>query len=115
MDFFQNASSKFCFTFCGCFAVVVVVVVVSGELLAVTEIPGGGGKRERYTLTLSCHSQNESCIKMGSDEGYFKVSLIVRGKVKRQRPYKKYTKCVIVYCGVVNVQPRFNFSDEIIR
>ena len=26
----------------------------------------------------------------------------------------KYTICVIVYCDVVNVQPRFNFSDEII-
>ena len=26
----------------------------------------------------------------------------------------KYKICVIVYCDVVNVQPRFNFSDEII-
>ena len=26
----------------------------------------------------------------------------------------KYTICVIVYCDVVNVQPRFNFSDKII-
>ena len=26
----------------------------------------------------------------------------------------KYEICVIVYCDVVNVQPRFNFSDEII-
>ena len=26
----------------------------------------------------------------------------------------KYTICVIVYCDVVNVQPHFNFSDEII-
>ena len=27
----------------------------------------------------------------------------------------KYTVCVIVYCDVVNVQPRFNFSDAIIK
>ena len=27
----------------------------------------------------------------------------------------KYTKCVVVCCGVVNVQPCFNFSDEIIK
>ena len=27
----------------------------------------------------------------------------------------KYKICVIVYCDVVNVQPRFNFSDEIIK
>ena len=27
----------------------------------------------------------------------------------------KYTICVIVYCDGVNVQPRFNFSDEIIK
>ena len=27
--------------------------------------------------------------------------------------FKKNIKCVIVSCVVVNVQPRFNFSDEI--
>ena len=27
----------------------------------------------------------------------------------------KYTICVIVYCDVVNVQLRFNFSDQIIK
>ena len=27
----------------------------------------------------------------------------------------KNTICVIVYCDVVNVQPRFNFSDEIMK
>ena len=27
----------------------------------------------------------------------------------------KYKICVIVYCDVVNVQPRFNFSDGIIQ
>ena len=37
-------------------------------------------------LSLHCHHQNNSCIKMGSDESHFKVSLIVRNKVTRQCP-----------------------------
>ena len=37
-------------------------------------------------LSLHCHHQNDSCIKMGSDESHFKVSLIVRDKVTRQCP-----------------------------
>ena len=32
-------------------------------------------------LSLQCHHQNDSCIKMGSDESHFNVSLIVRDKV----------------------------------
>ena len=40
-----------------------------------------------YTyLCHHCHHQNDSCIKMGSDESYFNVSLIVRDKVTRERP-----------------------------
>ena len=34
-------------------------------------------------LSLHCHHQNDSCIKMGSDESHFNVSLIVRDKVTR--------------------------------
>ena len=30
--------------------------------------------------TICCHHQNDSCIKMGSDESHFNVSLIVRDK-----------------------------------
>ena len=37
-------------------------------------------------LSLHCHHQNDSCIKMGSDCSHFKVSLIVRDKVTRQCP-----------------------------
>ena len=37
-------------------------------------------------LSLHCHNQNESFIKMGSDESYFNVLLIVRDKVTRQCP-----------------------------
>ena len=35
-------------------------------------------------LSLHCHHQNNSCIKMGSDESHFNVSLIVRDKVTIQ-------------------------------
>ena len=34
-----------------------------------------GGKREIIYLSLHCHHQNDSCIKMGSDESYFNVSV----------------------------------------
>ena len=44
------------------------------------------GERETIYLLLHCHHQNDFCIKMGSDEGHFYVSLIVRDKVTRQCP-----------------------------
>ena len=52
---------------------------------------GGGGvmevvEREIIYLSLHCHYQNDFCIKMGSDESHFNVSLIVRDKVTRQCP-----------------------------
>ena len=47
---------------------------------------GEEGGREIISLSLHCHHQNESCIKMGSDESHFNVSLIVRDKVTRQCP-----------------------------
>ena len=37
-------------------------------------------------LSLHCRHQNDFCIKMGSDESHFNVSLIVRDKVTRQYP-----------------------------
>ena len=42
------------------------------------EVGGGGGEGEIIYLSLHCHHQNDSCIKMGSDESHFNVSLIVR-------------------------------------
>ena len=42
---------------------------------------GGGegvrrwGESEIIHLSLRCHHQNDSCIKMGSDENHFKVSV----------------------------------------
>ena len=37
-------------------------------------------------LSLHCHHQNDPCIKTGSDESHFNVSLTVRDKVTRQCP-----------------------------
>ena len=39
------------------------------------------GEREIIYLSPHCHHQNDSCIKMGSDESCFNVSLTVRDKV----------------------------------
>ena len=36
---------------------------------------GGGGSGEIIYLSLHCHHQNDSCIKMGSDESHFNVSV----------------------------------------
>ena len=50
---------------------------------------GGGVEVEGegdYIPMLHCHHQNDSCIKTGSDESNFNVSLIVMDKVTRQRP-----------------------------
>ena len=44
------------------------------------------GESEIIYLSLHCHHQNDSCIKMGSDQSHFNVSLIVRDKVTRQCP-----------------------------
>ena len=46
----------------------------------------GGGEREIIYLSLHCHHQNDFCIKVGSDESHFNVSVIVRDKVIRQCP-----------------------------
>ena len=45
-----------------------------------------GEEGDYIYLLLHCHHQNDSCIKMGSDESHFNVSLIVRDKVTRQCP-----------------------------
>ena len=44
------------------------------------------GKKEIIYLSLHCHHQNDSCIKMGSDDSHFNVSLIVKDKFTRQCP-----------------------------
>ena len=47
---------------------------------------GGEGKNEIIHLSLPCHHQNDSCIKMGSEESLFTLSLVVRDKITRQCP-----------------------------
>ena len=37
-------------------------------------------------LSLHCHHHNDSCIKTGSEESHFNVSLVVRDKDTRQCP-----------------------------
>ena len=50
---------------------------------------GGGegvwwwGKREIIYLSLHCHHQNDVCIKMGSDENHFNVSVGSDGQSHR--------------------------------
>ena len=44
---------------------------------------GKDGGRKIINLPLHCHHQNDSCIKMDSNESHFNVSLIVRDKVTR--------------------------------
>ena len=39
-----------------------------------------------YYLSLHCHYQNDSCIKMEGDESQFNVSFIVRDEITRQCP-----------------------------
>ena len=47
----------------------------------------GGG--EIIYLSLHCHHQNDSFIKMGRDESHFNVLLIVRDKVTRPQLLKR--------------------------
>ena len=47
------------------------------------------GERDILFLSLHCHHQNDSCIKVGSDESHFNVSLIVRDRVTGQCPQTK--------------------------
>ena len=48
---------------------------------------GAGGRgAEIVYISLHCHHQNDSCIKMESDESYFNVSLTVMDKITRKRP-----------------------------
>ena len=41
------------------------------------------GNREIIHLPLHCHHQNESCIKMGSEESHFNVSVGSDGQSRR--------------------------------
>ena len=53
--------------------------VVSEEVLAGTEIPGGVRRRRLY-LSLHCHHQKDSCIKMDNFVSPFNVLIIARAQ-----------------------------------
>ena len=44
------------------------------------------GEEREYIPRLHCHHQNDSCIKVGSDESHLNVSLIARDKITRPCP-----------------------------
>ena len=52
----------------------------STEIISLIRDGQRWGKRETIPLSLHCHHQKDSCIKMGSDESHFNVSFIVRDK-----------------------------------
>ena len=45
-------------------------------------------KREIIYLSLHCHHQNDSCIKMGSDESHFNVSVESDGQSHKTSVHK---------------------------
>ena len=45
------------------------------------------GREGIIYLSLHCHHQTDFCIKVGSNENHFNVSLIVRDKATRQCPH----------------------------
>ena len=44
------------------------------------------GKSEIIYLSLHCHHQNDSCIKMGSDESHFNISVGSDGQSRKTVP-----------------------------
>ena len=44
---------------------------------------GYGGGREIIYLSLHCHHQNDSCIKMGNDESHFNIPVESDGQSHR--------------------------------
>ena len=55
------------------------------------------GKMEITYLSLHCHHQNYSCIKMGSDEGHFNVSAGSDGQSHKTVSANHNKKVVLLY------------------
>ena len=51
-------------------------LIRDGEKVGEGGVEVGGGGREIIYLSLHCHYKNDSCIKMGSDESHFNISLL---------------------------------------
>ena len=60
---------------------------------------GHGEEGDYIPIAIHCHHQNDSCIKMSSDESHFNVSLIVRDKVTRQCPALRWaaTRAILTF------------------
>ena len=50
------------------------------------------GEREIVYLSLHCHHQNDFCIKMGSDESHFNVSVGSDGQKEKKKEKRKEKK-----------------------
>ena len=50
------------------------MLIRDGEKVGERGVEVGRGEREIIYLSLHCHHQNDSCIKVGSDESHFNVS-----------------------------------------
>ena len=64
------------------------------------------GEREIIYLSLHCHHQNDFCIKVGSDESHFNVSVTVRLTKTQDRVHRPHLFGLVwfwVFClfGVV--------------
>ena len=76
---------------------------------------GGGkgvwnlGKREIIYLSPHCHHQNDSCIKMGSDESHFNVSVGSDGQshktVHKPQPFTPRVYYTASNLSAVNCEP----------
>ena len=47
-----------------------------------------GGNKEIIYLSLHCHHQNDFCVKMGSDESHFNVSVRSDGQSRKTVSHK---------------------------
>ena len=69
---------------------------------------GGGGRGRVYTYRYTVTTRT-TCIKMGSDESYFNVSLTVRDKVTRPCPQTttiwRCGKREIIYTPIATLSP----------
>ena len=68
---------------------------------------GGGGRgREIIYLSLHCRHQNDSCIKMGSDESHFKVSVGSDGQNHKRLTARQNRLACGKKSGIVFLQTR---------
>ena len=56
-----------------------------------------GGEREIIYLSLHCHHQNDFCIKMGSDESHFNVSVGSDGQSPQTTTFLKRKELSLIH------------------